>query len=377
MKNISRILVLAGASAVLSIPLMAQVTMAPLTSFRGDGWFAPLEDGYTFLGTGNLERGIAYNPVTDRLYLVSRNGGTSVRILNPVTGEDLGGLDTGGISGGTFPLNMIAVASDGAIYGANLVTPISDTAIFRVYKWENETAFPNLVFGGNTLDTGRVGDNFDLIGSGANTRLVAGYAPAGTSTPPGTNSYVIIDPTAGTFKNISLPTPPNNGDFRLGVTFVDEDTVIGAAGGVNPFRVTDFSLETGVGTLVASPTAASAMERPMDFAMVAGVPLLATVETGGTATGTGNTVRIYDFTDPANPVVLASSRITSGDVVTNSNGVGSVKWGAISGNSAVLYAMNTNNGIQAFTVTIPEPSSVAALIFGIGALGLRRFRYSS
>jgi len=37
---------------------------------------------------------------------------------------------------------------------------------------------------------------------------------------------------------------------------------------------------------------------------------------------------------------------------TNGNGVGSVKFGPVSGNSVVIYAMSTNNGIQAFTLTL-------------------------
>ena len=54
----------------------ATITMAPLTTWspNSDGWLAPGEGGYTFLGTGNNERGLAYG--NGHVYLVSRSGGT-------------------------------------------------------------------------------------------------------------------------------------------------------------------------------------------------------------------------------------------------------------------------------------------------------------
>ena len=109
-----------GISLLLgALSAQAQVTMAPLSSFGGgDGWLSPGEGGYTFLGTGSLERGLAYG--NGQLYLVSRNGGNNIRILNPTTGADLGALNNAGISGGTFAVNMVGVGGDGVIYVANL-----------------------------------------------------------------------------------------------------------------------------------------------------------------------------------------------------------------------------------------------------------------
>src|SRR5437868_14535157 len=87
----------------------ATITMAPLSTWspNSDGWLAPGEGGYTFLGTGNNERGIAFG--NGHLYLVSRGGGNNIRILDQSTGADLGSLNNSGISGGTFPVNMISV----------------------------------------------------------------------------------------------------------------------------------------------------------------------------------------------------------------------------------------------------------------------------
>src|SRR3954468_9746904 len=119
-----------AASASILVGLLARpagaLSLSPLATFGGgDGWLSPGEGGYGFLGTGNLERGLAYG--NGHLYLVSRNGGSNLRILDAATGtdgagNDLGFLDTTGISGGTFAVDMVAVGGDGVIYVANLQT---------------------------------------------------------------------------------------------------------------------------------------------------------------------------------------------------------------------------------------------------------------
>src|ERR1043165_8240521 len=142
--------------------LQAQITLSPLTTWspNSDGWLAPGEGGYTFLGTGNNERGLAYG--NGHVYLVSRSGGTNVRILNSATGADLGSLDVTGVSGGTFAVSAAAAGGDGAIYVANLTTQ-STTSPFKIYKWATEASTPTVAYTGDAgLPGSRVGD--DLAG---------------------------------------------------------------------------------------------------------------------------------------------------------------------------------------------------------------------
>src|SRR5437868_9161538 len=90
----------------------ATITMAPLSTWSpsSDGWLAPGEGGYAYLGTANNERGLAFD--NGHVYLVSRTsvGGsaTNIRILDQSTGADLGGLSNSGISGGTFTVSAAA-----------------------------------------------------------------------------------------------------------------------------------------------------------------------------------------------------------------------------------------------------------------------------
>ena len=376
-------------------PLVNGATLAPLSTFGGgDGWRAPfevlpgdaagtdsLEAGfYSYLGNtltntavngGNLERGMAYNPTTGNLIVVSRSiAGNGIRILNGTTGVDVGALNQGSgiISGGTFTTNMVGVADDGAIYVGNL-TVSSGSSAFNIYRWANESATePTLAYSGPVLAGARVGDSLDVFGSGAETRIAVGYgnspAVAGNN---GFGLLTTVDGSTFTASSIAIAgNPPEPGDFRLGITFTDADTIIGKQGsatvGQEQFaRQVDVSGTTG--TLALSIGSDGASLRPLDFATVDGRPLLAMVEaTSSTSAIARSRLFVYDQTNPAGTV--AERKIAEGSNLPindpelgpnqfpNGNGTGSVKFGAITGNSVVVYAMSTNNGIQAFTLTL-------------------------
>ncbi len=364
-------LLLVCACACVATQRSNAATMTPLLSFGGgDGWLAPGEGGYTFLGTGNNERGLAYG--NGHVYLVSRTGGTNVRILNPTTGADLGGLNVTGVSGGTFTLSAAGVGGDGAIYAANLTTQ-STTTPFTVYKWATEASAPTVAYTGDGgLAASRAGDDLAVTGSGSGTRIAAGY----NSTPnvAGNNGYSIIDPTAGTATAIAFAgTPPNAGDLRLGLTFVDATHVLGTAGS-SLYRNTSYSGSTG--TLINSPAipdpSGATADRLLGYTTFGGMSILAIQSIGDSH------VSIYDASNPAAPVYLASGLNVTGTPAANGNGTGQIAWGAITNNadgsvSRVLYAMSTNQGIQAFIVTVPEPATLSLVgLLSVCGLSVRR-----
>ncbi len=365
-------LLLVSACAFVATQIATAATIAPLSSFGGgDGWLAPGEGGYTFLGTANNERGLAYG--NGHVYLVSRTGGTNVRILNSTTGADLGGLNVTGVTGGTFAISAAGVGGDGVIYVANLTTQ-STTTPFRVYSWATEASVPAVAYNGDGgLAGSRLGDDFAATGSGSSTRLAAGY----NSTPAvaGNNSYSILDPTASTATAIAFAgTPPNAGDFRLGLTFVDATHLLGTAGS-SLYRNTSYSGSTG--TLINSPAipdpSGATADRLLGYTTFGGKSILAVQSIGDSH------VTIYDASDPAAPVYLASANNTSGTLTANGNGTGQIAWGAITNNpdgsvSRTLYTMSTNQGIQAFVVTVPEPAtlSLLGLLTAVGGFAVRR-----
>jgi hypothetical protein len=381
--------ILIGAVWVGAFSSQAQFSISPLSTFGGgDGWLAPGEGGYTYLGTGSLERGLAY--YGGHLYLVSRNGGNNIRVLNAYTGADLGTpLNTTGISGGTFAVNMAGVGADGAIYVCNLASPVDNSVPrpFKVYRWANESATPTVAFSSSTITAGRMGDNLDVIGSGTSTLIVAGESSS--SGTGNRNGYAVLSTAdganfSGTLVTFPLapPSPPGTlaGDFRLGITFTDSSHVIGTQTGVvgppayTAPRYTSFSGSSG--TLLNTPVlSGSNLQVIMDYTTLGGIPLLATQSSGD------STVRIWDFTDPSSPVLLGSANNTSGTLAANGNAAGQMAWGDVeydSANSvwkAKLWTMSSNQGIQAFIVTVPEPSTVGLLALGgclVAAWNIRR-----
>jgi hypothetical protein len=334
---------------------LAQSTMTPLATFGTNGWLAP--GASAFVTTGNTERGLAYNPTTGNLVLVSRAGGNHARVLDGTTGADLGGLDTTGVAGGTFAVNMTGITDDGTIYVGNLST--SATANFKVYAWSGEatgfTTPPTVAFDAPS-GVARSGDAFAVRGSFVDPHVFV--VGGGTAVATGQNSNFVhgaLDGTNTSTAYIAIPgTTTASNDYRLGLAFVDAGTVIGNQGGLG--RITTFSGATA--TVTASPNLLGSSRRALDYAVIGGVPVLAVIDSVTAQ------VTVFDLSVPGAPLTLATANNTSGALTANANATGSVQWGAISGNTALLYALGTNHGVQAFTVTIQQPAR--ATTFGAG-----------
>ncbi len=177
-----------------------------------------------FSSTGNTERGLAYGKVgsNDRLYVVSRNAGLFVRILDATTGADVDTLKVTGISGGTFALNDIEVTLDGKIFAANLTTNVT-TSPLKVYMWDNETADPVNVITFTGTEAVRLGDRFTVTGSYSDGTAKLWFASSTT----GFGKVYVFSMSGGVFTNtpqvvslsdnavgsIASVAPLGNGDF--------------------------------------------------------------------------------------------------------------------------------------------------------------------
>jgi hypothetical protein len=338
--------------------------LSPMTSFGGgDGYIGPGER--TWLTTNTTERGMAFNPASGNLLIVSRSPTLSIRRIDGTSGADVGTMSIGNLGEGVFPLNMIAADPGGAVYAANLSDGVNSR--FWIYLWTSETAEMIGSYRDIPLSGARLGDSFDVIGrwDDGSARLIAGYGA--TPAVNGNNGYAWFTTSGGPpfgSHHVSFPgTPPDPGDHRLGLTFLDDEFhVLGSQGGVARLSQSD----SYSATLTSSIALASATERLMDYTVVNGLPLLATADTATSI------VRVYDMSNPSMPLMLDSRTNLPGASNDNSFGVGQVRWGATSGATASLYVLNTNNGIQAFTVTLPEPAGIC--ILAIAALGLSRRR---
>jgi len=371
MKN--KVLITLGMGAVLgSCATQAQIsfsdanvagTIAPLTSFGNNGWLAPNgTDGSTatFLDTSGYERSMAYG---DGDLFVDNEHSTTISIVNPTTGALTGTLSTSGIAAAGFATDMVAVGGDGAIYVANLAT--SASATYKVYEYATPSSTPTLVYSGTPLGGGtRLGDSLTAIGSGSSTLLAAGFYS-------GANGYELIQPNAGPATATAVTfsgTPPNNGDFRLGITFTDSSHVIGTQSSGNTagnYRYTTFT--GSAGTLLGTQPLSGTADEPLGYITVDGVNILISASTGD------NHVSLYDLSNPLAAIPLEeSANNTVGSLAANGNETGAVTEGPVTQNpngsySFDLYTTSSNDGIQAFVVTVPEPSTLALAAIGIGA----------
>jgi hypothetical protein len=187
---------------------------------------------------------------------------------------------------------------------------------------------------------------------------------------PGNNSFALFttgDGSAYTANNVTLTASGSNppspaGNFRLGMTFQDSDTIIGKSD-VNAASVVNLS-STTAGSVDATFSTDGISLKPMDFAVVSGKPIIAMIEATGDTTTARARLFVYDMSDLSAP--LAQRQIAVGTTLpmvdpgnptqfANGNATGQVKFGAINNNVATIYAMSTNNGIEAFTLTLELP----------------------
>lgn len=277
-----------------------------------------------WLGSGNTDRGIGFNPSTGNLIVASRQGGVSPIIVNAATGDSVGILDNTGILGGTFPFNQIRVTPDGQIFTANLAI----NATSKIYRWADENAAPVEIFSDSLGQ--RLGDSFGVTGDTTNVTLYLSGSGATKIVPFTWNGTTL---TQGT----------------------DIDVAAGEArGGFSSRAVSDSILITGTGTaprflsldgvLGSQLSSDDVTEGDLNSSMLNdqmvwnGRHLVAT----GPAFTNGK-FYLFDVTDG---VELIYEFEALGDS-TNGNNTGGVLFDE--GNNR-LYLMDTNNAIVAFNV---------------------------
>lgn len=293
-----------------------------------------------FLGTGDTYRGAAYNPATDHYLVVSRQIGLKVYVLNASTGDLLDSLNVAGITGGTFALNDVEVTKDGVIYAANLITQAGSDTTYRIYRWASETQAPAVAFSGRP-GTARLGDSFDVAGTGTNTVIYASGNNAASviqvfNTADGTNftrsaPISITGQEAGA--GIAQVTPGGNAyisRFAAG----NKVDLVNTSGAV-------------IGSVPDSVFGASVAD--LQYFEVGPRKFLAGAPAGLT---NHDPARLLDVTaGPANPVVVDSTA----DLGNNANGnaTGDVDVKINSNGSIVLFVLIGNNGLAAFQTSTP------------------------
>lgn len=316
---------------------------------------------------GNTERGLAYNPKTGNVLLVSRAaavGGLEIEVLSNASGAKIGTLDASGIATGPglFKLNLIDVADDGVIYGCNLTTDSSVAANpFAIYRWASENAAPTLAYSGNPAGAGlrmRLGDTFRVRRSGAGTQIIATENTGLSPGIGGTNAmlFTTVDGTNFTVTRIAVPGIAN-GDIRLGLAFGCGNTFYGAvtAAGNSQMRYVTFNPFTGAASLTATyllNNQGVATVGPL------GVDLFNQRVIGNATSGTAgepHSMNLYDLSSltatPSGTNFVLDRRVFG--TANAAFGTGAIDF---TPNGDRLYTLDTANGVLAFSLA-PKPAA--------------------
>lgn len=315
-------LVVLDAATGDSIGLLSTTT--PVPEIINPIWKTNAVD-VNWLGFGNTERGIGFNPATGNLIVASRQGGVTPIIVDAATGDSIGVLDNTGISGGTFPFNQIRATPDGQIFTANLAI----NATTKIYRWADENSAPVEIFSDSLGQ--RLGDSFGVVGDTTNVTLLLSGSGA-TKVVPFTWDGVTL--TKGT--DITVAAGEARGGFS---SRTDSDSVLITGTGTAPryLNITDGILGS---QLVSVDVEATVLNSSMlnDQITWNGKKLVAV----GPAFSNG---KFYLF-DVTSGVDLVHEFEALGDSA-NLNNTGGVLFDSVNNR---LYLMDTNNAIEAYSI---------------------------
>jgi hypothetical protein len=326
------------------VSTQAQVTVNPLVRSAAMTPLWRLAPGERFyLTVDDKQRGLAYNPNTGNLLVVSRAPSNSIHVLSAQDGSEQFPLviNPATVTGGTFDINMIGASDDGYVYVGNLAQGGAD---FRIYRWASEDteAAPTLAYSGNpTAPVGnRWGDTFAVRGIGFDDTL---QIIAGTR-----NSNVVaiftspddgdtLSPTV-----IQVPDAPN-GAFGLGVAFGRGDTFWGKGDSAAELRLVQFDLAHGTGAVLR--TYASNAYPATAIGFEPNLNVLAAISIQNP-----DNLRLYDVSDSSSAPRLVDQELFAADN-DNINATGAIDFGG-----GKVFALDSNNGLIALTLgAIPPP----------------------
>lgn len=316
----------------------------------------------TYLQNDNNCRGLAYDPVTTNLVVVSRTGSTNaIYALSAETGADLFQLNTLGISGGTFGLNMIGVSAEGVVYAGNTTANNAD-GNFKLFRWPSvdSAAFPSQAFDASPAPSEnlRWGDTLAVRGAGNDTQVLLGSFNG--------RHVALLTTTDGgaTFTSTPMVAPitvPLN-FAQLGIAFGSSNTFWAKASG---FKLRHLSYDPTLVdpnlTLLAEYDLPSRLVNTTGIAIDTNQNALAAVEIAN-----GDNVQLYRLSATTNAPLLLDQDFFATD---NANGNATAAIAFSTNNT--LYALDSNNGIKALTINfnpaLPDLTITSITTTGIAA----------
>ncbi|MDE3056773.1 MAG: T9SS type A sorting domain-containing protein [Bacteroidota bacterium] len=301
---------------------------------------------WPMMSTGDNSRGAALDTSTGH-YLVTRRDIPRIYVFNASNGTLLDSLkmasNTDTVKGGTVALQDIEVTSDGVIYGSNLIIGGPSDTTFKIYRWANDNSatVPTVAFSGRVSlkSSGpRLGDAFDVAGSGTGTVIYVG----GNATT--TDTVQVFTTTDGTNFTRSRGIKITAQDAGAGIAQI-------TAGG--DFYASKFSTGspiwlysgTGAGRLEAVPTSVAGPQGDLAYLEAAGRKWIAAAPESASAGGHARLLNIsYGL---AGAVRVGETPDLGTNTNTNASGDVELKYNSAD-TTITLYVLVDNNGIAAY-----------------------------
>jgi WD40 repeat protein len=310
-------------------------------------------DERAYVTTGNTERGLALNPSTGNVLLLGRAGSPQVYVLDPATGSD-GSEETGSprslnvqdenfesiITGGTFPLNLVGAADDGAVFACNLATSLGTV---RIYRWADDSPETpvSIAYSGDPLaelpepGTGqdiRFGDNFAVRGSGTDTQLLQSAR---------NGKYILLYTTEDgtTFTPQVFTTPTTiSGQIGFSVAFDSGNIIWAKANTGAGLQRIELNPASGTATLL------NAVSTTLIATGVTGIDVDPSEQRLAAVNYVDHTLSVFDISDPTAPIRLGEP-LPFPTANANVNGTSAA---AILGLN--VFALDSNNGLIAAVI---------------------------
>lgn len=315
----------------------------------------------TWFGS-NTERGFAYgkvndgsNNMVDKLFVVSRSAGNTVRVVDPATGDDAGTLTMDAIiSGGLIVINDIEVTYDGKILASNVVGSSVTAQDWKVYMWDNLTSTPVLAMTyvvPAVNPATRLGDKFRVTGNFYNNTAVIWAADANNA------KVYKFSMSGGAFNPVPEVITLSNGAFGGSASvgpLPDGSFYYNAAGkNVMKYSATGMIIDTIPGTVIATGSNSIQYLGSINRTMNEYVLTFAY----GAGNENGFMANVPDG-DP-NLGMLYGKTPTLG-VNANGNGTGDVAYMNNNDGTLTVFTLSSNNGLGAYKLLNAVPVELAS-----------------
>ncbi len=313
----------------------------------------------SLIGVASLETTIAYNRVTNKLYLPERNNKISIlnpdgTLSSPSTLATLTSAQHAGW-GSAYKYTKIRVTADGVIYACNM-TLSAGTAY--IYRWASENdANPTV---SAIAVSARTGDSFAVSGTGANTIIYLSGS--------GNNEIYVCNTVDGVNFTLHHKITGLGGS---GVTTEARSSISPVSNSlasdlwINTLNVEARRISSNsAGTITESRVIVTSLidqkYSTVEYFEEGGEKYLAV--SGAHDAVLGMNFKLYKITAFPNPttavVEVASGTLTPGSYTTNANAYADVTFVKNANGTYTFYHLSSNNGLASYTTSGTLPVSL-------------------